>query len=118
MPQQPDALQAQLRELKRAYARSLPEKVAKIESAFRTFFASAWEEAACGSTYRLIHSLAGSSGTYGFDDLCKTARSAEAVLKESMEARRIPSPDRQQEALDQVGRLRDLAASAASSEGA
>jgi chemotaxis protein histidine kinase CheA len=115
---QADALQAQLRELKRAYARSLPEKIARIESAFRTFFASPWEEGACGATYRLIHSLAGSSGTYGFADLCQVARSAESVLKESLEGRRLPSPDRQHEALDLVDRLKNLASAAAASEGA
>jgi chemotaxis protein histidine kinase CheA len=117
MPQPPDALQAQLRELKRVYARSLPEKIAKVESAFRSYFAAAWDETACGSTYRIIHSLAGSSGTYGFAELCQVARSAENILKESMEAHRLPSPERQQEALAHVDRLKELASAAAASEG-
>lgn len=107
-----DALPAQLLELKRAYSRQLPEKIARIEAAFTSFFASAWEEQVCSNTYRLIHSLSGSSGTYGFGEMCQVARRAEAILKSSLESRALPSVDQQQEALKLNSRLKELAQAA------
>ena len=104
-----DALQAQLLELKRGYSCQLPEKIARIEAAFTSFFASAWEEQVCSTTYRLIHSLSGSSGTYGFAEICQVARLAEAILKSSLESRALPSVDQQEEALKLSSRLKELA---------
>lgn len=103
-----DAVQAKLLELKRAYARQLPEKLARIDAAFAAFVGAPWEEQACSTSYRLLHSLAGSSGTYGFDEICKVARQAEAVLKECLESRRALSPDRRQEVLRLSARLAEL----------
>ncbi len=104
-----DALQAQLLELKRSYARQLPEKIARIDNAFQSFFAAAWEEQTCATTYRLIHSLAGSSGTYGYAEICQVARLAEAILKTSQESRTLPGSTAQQEALRLTARLKDMA---------
>ncbi len=107
-----DAVQAKLLELKRAYAAQLPEKLARIDAAFTGFVAAPWEEQACMASYRLLHSLAGSSGTYGFDEICRVARQAEAFLKESLESRRSPLPERQLEVRCLFARLSELVGSA------
>jgi HPt (histidine-containing phosphotransfer) domain-containing protein len=109
---QPDALQAQLLELKKAYARQLPDKVAKVEEACRAFLGSPWEELSASNTYRLAHSLAGSSGTYGYPEICAAARAAESILKTSLESRAPLAPDRREELTSQLSRLKELAAAA------
>jgi HPt (histidine-containing phosphotransfer) domain-containing protein len=112
---QQDALQAQLLELKRAYARQLPDKVAKVEEACRAFLAAPREELVASNAYRLAHSLAGSSGTYGYPELCAAARSAEALLKESLESRSPLSPGRRDELAAHLSRLKELATAASNS---
>ena len=104
-----DALQAHLLELKKSYTRRLPEKIACIETAFTGFFASAWEERACSESHRLIHSLTGSSGTFGYPDICRVARRAEDILKASLDSRTPPGVNQQQEALRLCTRLKELA---------
>jgi chemotaxis protein histidine kinase CheA len=84
----PAEIEAQLRQLRVGYARQLPDKVAAFETAFEAFAAAPWTEDAHRTAYRMIHSLAGSSGTYGFDTLCRLCRSAEAVVKEALEQKR------------------------------
>ncbi len=106
-----DAVQAKLLELRLAYARQLPEKLACIDAAFAAFVAAPWEEQACSTAYRLFHSLAGSSGTYGFDEIGRLARQAEAFLKASLEGRVPLLPEQRQEVLRLSARLAELAAS-------
>jgi chemotaxis protein histidine kinase CheA len=109
----PEELQAQLAELRRVYARQLPDKVKGLEAACEALLGAAWDEAACAAAYRSAHSMAGSGGTYGFPELGETARALEGVFKASLEARTAPDEAARARARELVRRLRELAESAA-----
>jgi HPt (histidine-containing phosphotransfer) domain-containing protein len=109
MPASPERVRAQLAALKRTYVAGLPEKLSAIERAFRSAFSPRWKEQSCADAYRLIHSLAGSAGTYGFGKLGRVARSAEALLKRSVETKRALSARQQSQAKRLVAELRQLA---------
>jgi chemotaxis protein histidine kinase CheA len=51
------------------------------------YLGSPWEQELSFTTYRMMHSLTGSAGTYGFRELGVIARGAEAILKESFESK-------------------------------
>src|SRR6185436_6167740 len=82
-----DPVQAQLLQLRKKYGLALPQKAAALDTAFAPVFAGPWEEVACTTAYRLVHSLAGSSGTYGYPDVSGIARRLEGLIKQSVEAR-------------------------------
>ncbi len=81
------AVRMQLEKLKQRYTRDLPEKVTRIESAITALLTTPWDEMSCSSAHRLVHSLTGSSGTYGFPEISTTSRSAERILRQSLETR-------------------------------
>jgi len=111
MPGPADAVQAQLAKLRTKYSLALPEKIAAIEAAVAPLFAGPWEESVCSTAYRQVHSLAGSSGTYGFPEISSVARAAEATLKQCLDARRL-LPKSEVDVL--MAKLREMAADAAS----
>ncbi len=82
-------LRAQLAELKIAYQKQLPEKVAEIE-VLRERLRAQWNKEDLQEFHRLVHSLTGSGATFGFDGLSATARALENELKLSKEAGRSP----------------------------
>jgi HPt (histidine-containing phosphotransfer) domain-containing protein len=108
-----DAVQTQLAKLRAKYGLALPGKISGIAAAVASFFAAPWDEQACSTAHRQVHSLAGSSGTYGFPAISGVARSAEAILKQSLEARALPAPSLKSQVDDLVAKLREMAADAA-----
>jgi len=110
----PEEVERQLAVLRKAFAAELPEKVRRIEAACETFFAQAWDEDRCSSACRSAHSLAGSSGTYGFGDLGKTAKALELVIKASLDRRAPLTPPEIQSARAHLAVLREGAAAASS----
>lgn len=108
-----DPVQAQLAKLRTKYGLGLPGKIAAIEAAVAAIGTSSWDEPAFSTAYRQVHSLAGSSGTYGFPDISGLARAAEAILKPSLESRTVlPASDRAR--VDELlVKLREMAADAA-----
>lgn len=99
----------QLEQLKRNYVAGLPGRLRAIETAFHDSFSRPWRKETCMTAYRLIHSLTGSAGTYGFAKLSAAARSAEILLKKSVDDRRTLSKARQAEALRLLESIRDMA---------
>jgi len=114
MPEPSNTVQAQLDKLRKKYGRELPEKIARVEAVFAPLFAGPWEEQACKDAYRQIHSLAGSSGTYGFMEIAKIARAAEALLKQCLESRSIPPNPWKAQVDELVAKLHGMASLSAS----
>ena len=83
----PDDIELQLAELRKGYAKQLPEKIQRIEAACEAFFSQTWDEERCRTACRSAHSLAGSSGTYGFGELGKAAKGVELLIKASLDRR-------------------------------
>jgi HPt (histidine-containing phosphotransfer) domain-containing protein len=99
-----DALQVQLAKLRAKYGLALPGKIDGLTAAVAALNESA---------YRQAHTLAGSSGTYGFPEIGDAARSLEGILKETLESRAPLSPNRKLEVDGLLASLRELAAEAA-----
>jgi chemotaxis protein histidine kinase CheA len=108
-----DAVQAQLAKLRKKYGLGLPDKIAAIEAGVVAMGGSAWDETACSTAYRQVHSLAGSSGTYGFPEITSVARAAESILKSSLESRSALSAADRGLVDGFLAKLREMAADAA-----
>lgn len=108
-----DAVQAQLEKLKKKYGLGLPDKISQIEASLATLMAGPWEEQVSTTAYRQVHSLAGSSGTYGYMEISTLARAAEAILKRSLESRASLPEDQKSQVAGLMAKIRDLAAAAA-----
>jgi chemotaxis protein histidine kinase CheA len=108
-----EPVQDALAKLKKKYAADLPQKVARVDAQVEAFLSAAWSEEVCFATYRQIHSLAGSAGTYGFGELGTAARTGEHLIKKSLEAKTaLEEPDRKELAVV-LSRMKELAAGAA-----
>jgi HPt (histidine-containing phosphotransfer) domain-containing protein len=67
-------LAAQLAQLNAAFAAGLPKRLSDIEAAMQAFMREPGDRSHLESLHTLLHSLAGSAGTFGFDELGKCAR--------------------------------------------
>src|SRR5438445_4655709 len=85
-------VQAQLAMLRKKYALALPEKAAALQVAVAPLFEETWQEQAWSSAYRQVHSLAGSSGTYGYPEISSIARALETLIHQGL-ASRVPLAD-------------------------
>jgi HPt (histidine-containing phosphotransfer) domain-containing protein len=108
----PDEIEVQLAELRKGYAKQLPEKVQRIETLCEAFFTQAWEQERCATACRSAHSLAGSSGTYGFGELGKAAKTLELLIKASLERKGPPTPAELEQARMALATLKEMAAAA------
>jgi chemotaxis protein histidine kinase CheA len=113
MSEADEGVQNQLEKLKKKYAAGLPEKVARVEEQIAAFLAAAWSEEVCFATYRQIHSLAGSAGTYGFGELGTTARTGEHLIKASLEGKTALGEPQRKELAGVLSKMKVLAAAAA-----
>jgi chemotaxis protein histidine kinase CheA len=113
MSEPADGVQDQLAKLKKKYAADLPQKVARVEEQVAAFLSAPWSEEVCFTTYRQIHSLAGSAGTYGFGELGTTARTGEHLIKRSLENKTALGDRERQELTVVLSKMKELAADAA-----
>jgi chemotaxis protein histidine kinase CheA len=109
----PDEVDRELAELRKAYARELPEKVLRIETACESFFSQGWDVDRCTAACRSAHSLAGSSGTYGFGELGKIAKSLEVLIQSSLDRKAPLDAPQVESARKHLAALREGAVAAA-----
>ena len=76
-----DALQKALRALEVMFAEKLPGRLLEIEQALNQYEQNKSDPAALNTLYRLLHTMAGSAGTFGFADVGSAARALETRLK-------------------------------------
>jgi chemotaxis protein histidine kinase CheA len=108
-PSANDALLA----LRRKYAAGLPAKVAKVTESVRSLLSSPRHPDRCEVAHRSLHSLTGSTGTYGFPEMSRLACSAEIMLRRSLESGVPLSEEESRTLMDQIVHLGALAAMAA-----
>src|SRR5262245_47802804 len=99
--------------LRRRFAANLPGKVDRAAASVSAALAGPWNPALGDIAHRLVHSLIGSSGTYGFQEFSSIARSAERILREAMESGTTPPPENMLALQEIVVRLGVMAATAA-----
>ncbi len=80
MSEQASTLEDKLQELKNSYVDHLSEKIKDIQKLWNSLVNN-WQSETQEELHIIIHSLAGSAGTFGFDHMGKVARSADNILK-------------------------------------
>lgn len=73
-------LDARLKKIKQDYKNTLPFRISEISSDW-SHFRTDWSPDSLGKLIRDFHTLIGSSGTFGFHDVSRTAREIEVKLK-------------------------------------
>lgn len=76
-----DAFAAQYAQLQRTYLAQLPAKVEEIHTLLHTVLAQPWDAEQGDKLHRMVHSIAGSGGTMGFQPVSDAARAMEVELK-------------------------------------
>jgi len=97
-------LERALAGLRRQYLLEAPERLAELRAALAR--AGAGNAEALSQLRLLLHRLAGSGGSYGFDDVSTRARAAELLVRDVLE-RGGPVTDDDVEVL--AGRIAELA---------
>lgn len=86
-----EALQRKLEAVHQAYRDRLPGKLAALRAAWDGLSAAEDPMERLRALHREVHSLVGSSGTFGYDELSRQARLAERHLRTLLEAGRPPT---------------------------
>ena len=85
-------LESKLRRLTQVYAQELPAKVLEIANRWINL-KSDWNSQTAKEFYREIHSLSGSSGSYGAPELHLQARNLESKISPVIDSDRSPSAE-------------------------
>lgn len=80
MTSEKSSFELHLEKLKGEYKAQLPAKIAAIASDWE-LLCHQWQTDIMVRLHRNVHSLIGTSGTFGFTDISKTARSLEVLIK-------------------------------------
>lgn len=86
-----DTLQKQLDELRLEYKRKLPKRITEIEESWLAWMVGGWSQETLKKFYQLIHTLSGTSGTFGYTALSNAANILEIYLKNFLKYRKIPT---------------------------
>lgn len=79
-----EELEAAIRALGQLFVSKLPTKLAEIASANAAFLDNASDKDNVALLHRLLHTMAGSAGTFGFPEIGRKARGLESQLKSLM----------------------------------
>lgn len=77
----PSDLEAKLAEIKLAYRSELSGKAEKLKLLWQAVQAEAWNADRLQEMHRLVHNLAGSGATFGFEEISTQAHALEIELK-------------------------------------
>jgi len=80
MTSKKSSFELHLKNLKAEYSVQLPAKIAAIKSDWKLLH-GVWQAELMVKLHRNVHSLIGTSGTFGFTEISKTARALESLLK-------------------------------------
>lgn len=89
-----EKIQKKLHNLFMRYRKQLPERIYSLELQWQAQ-CKQWDLAGFQEFHRNVHSLCGSAGTYGYLELCKTARQMEILLKNILANGTLAEGDRE-----------------------
>jgi diguanylate cyclase (GGDEF)-like protein len=101
-----DAIRAKLEALKAAYAEKLPDRIAAILDEWAGL-SDHFDQQRFRDFHRQIHSLAGSSGTYGYAALGQASRDLDIYLKQLLDHHHIDAIQKS-EIAHLVGQMNDM----------
>jgi len=99
--------QARLQELRDRYTASLPGKMADIKEQQKVLDGK-WCWGAAGMLHQMVHSLAGSGGSFGHAQLGMQARDIEIGLKKIISTQSVPESDIWSELVTKLNDLQNL----------
>jgi len=73
-------IEEKLRGLRNSYIQHLPGKIKDVQKLWNSL-CNGWQNETIDELHRIVHSLAGSAGTFGFAQMGEIARSADNILK-------------------------------------
>ncbi len=86
-----EVFQLKLQAIRKAYIKKLPGKLKEIQQSWQSLQGDANKATPLNELHRLVHSLVGSAGTFGFERLSTEARVVERALKAQLESEQPPS---------------------------
>lgn len=95
--------------LQRHFLAGLPDRIAKLRSKYQELDLNAWQPAKAGTLHLQLHSLTGSSGTFGLQSLSVVARKVEQDLKVIVEAGVPPDEETWHKVGAELDRVEQLA---------
>ncbi|MEX1165587.1 MAG: response regulator [Hydrogenophaga sp.] len=97
----------ELIELKRGFVSRLPSQLHHIADLFQSLSSGRWERETGETLHRMVHSLTGTSGTFGLRETSLAARQLESQLSEVINNQRPPHPAQWTVLERSLNRLRD-----------
>ncbi|MBF0193285.1 MAG: diguanylate cyclase [Magnetococcales bacterium] len=88
------------------YRNQLPSKISNIEETWDNLDKNTWDEENFKTFHRLVHTIAGSSGTFGLPEVGVIAREVEVLVKEQIEKGGQPSTQLRKQIIDGLSLLR------------
>lgn len=85
------SVEEQLEQLRKLYREQLPAKLEEILSVYRRLDVAQWNTQDADALHRLIHSLTGTAGTFGFQSISELSRTVERLLAAFSKATRTPN---------------------------
>ena len=93
MSGQKNSVSSRLKKIHESYINQLPSRLETIKEAYSAVCRDASAESALEDLHRSIHTLRGSSATFGLSRLSDVAAGAESLVKEAIQAGNLPSGD-------------------------
>jgi diguanylate cyclase (GGDEF)-like protein len=86
-----NAVQEKLKKLRKIFSGQLPEKLRQIEDVLNSLARDGWEAQKAETAAQLLHTLAGTAGTFGFSSIQAAAKNTETLLRTSIQDTGIPA---------------------------
>lgn len=103
------SIEAQLAQLRQLYLKELPQRMELIQVCLGKLDLANWNADEAAALHRHLHSLTGSAGTFGLNELSALARDIERLLQASAKARETPTAETWHTVLDKLDQLFVLA---------
>ncbi|MBF0371436.1 MAG: diguanylate cyclase [Magnetococcales bacterium] len=78
------------------FADRLPDRMREIQETWKDIGQDGWTIESFQAFHRMVHNLAGTSGTFGFPDVGRAARRTEVILKEILRNESLPNKEQEQ----------------------
>lgn len=108
-----DTVQEKLKGLRKIFSAQLPGKIREIEEALNGLRRDGYDPNLAETLARLLHTLAGTAGTFGFSAVRAAARSMEVLLKAGIKEDWIPADNVLAEFSEHLIALKDACGDAA-----
>ena len=93
MPSPEEQLQQKLAKLKSVFVNQLPEKIESLQTHWDSIIKHHWSKDATQAFHLIVHSLIGTSGTFGFTELSNKARQLETQIKTIIASQQTPTQE-------------------------